>query len=133
MRSMSLRRRRSTARMRTLRPALAERCQGECERCGRPLAVCGDGYVFDAHHRQLRSRGGQDSLSAVVAVHHLCHVLEPGSIHQEVARATAEGFIVHAADIPATVPLLYKGRWSWLDDDGSVRPVPDTLPEGVDW
>lgn len=131
---MGFKRRRSTERMHDLRPALAQRCQGECERCGRPLARAAWGVVFDAHHRQRRSQGGPDSLSNTVAVHHLCHVLNPESLHQSVAQAAADGFIVHADDIPATVPLLYKGRWSWLDDDGTVRPVPDApLPEGADW
>ena len=134
MRPMGLKRRRSTRRMHDIRPALNERCNGECERCGFPLDIQDDGtYVFDAHHRQRRTGRGVDALYNVVAVHHSCHVLHRKSIHEDVQQATADGFLVPSWADPARTAILYKGVPSWLKPDGTVRPVtvwhfPSNLP-----
>lgn len=124
MRPMSIKRRRSTARMAKLRIALNERCDGECERCGMPLDVQDDGgYRFEIHHRQQRSAGGPDTITNCVAVSSSCHTLHRKSIHEDVAQATADGFLVASWSDPARVAILYKGVPSWLKADGSVRPV----------
>ena len=124
MKHMSIKRRASTRRMRDIRPALNERCNGECERCGFPLDIQDDGtYVFDVHHRKQRSVGGKDVLENSLAVHHSCHVLHRKSIHEDVQQATVDGFLVASWADPERVVVLYKGILSWLNRDGTVRPV----------
>lgn len=80
-----------------LRQQVRERACGKCDWCN---LVLGD--VFDAHHRKLRSRGGQDSLANLVALHHQCHMY----IHEHVGEATARGFMVHSWENPSDIPVL---------------------------
>lgn len=86
-----------------LRAEVRERAGGRCELCSEPL-----GRTWEAHHRKLRSRGGQDSACNLVALCHLCH----RRCHSHVAWAEEHGFIVASYDDPATVPLaLHLDRW----------------------
>jgi hypothetical protein len=100
-----------------IREQMWKRCGGYCERCGIPLT---DNWAM--HHRKLRSRGGKNDLSNLVAVHHECHNLGTNSIHLNPAQATEDGFMVASWEHPADIPILYAGRDRvLLSDDGSVR------------
>jgi 5-methylcytosine-specific restriction endonuclease McrA len=63
-----------------IRQGVLERSQGRCEACGKPIS--GD---WECHHRLLRSQGGKDELSNLLALHLDCHAKahgqrdEPGS------------------------------------------------------
>lgn len=57
------------------------------------------------HHRKLKSRGGLDEISNVVALHHHCHNLGTESVHLNVEKATAQGLLVSSWDDPRRVPL----------------------------
>lgn len=103
-----------TLRGSTVDPALRRlvraRSGGTCECCGDPLSL-----IFQAHHRKLRSRGGQDSAANLLALCGLCH----RRIHNRVAWASEHGFIVSAYDDPATVAVAIGcDSWSLLTPDG---------------
>jgi len=87
---------------RSLRHQVYVRAVGRCEFCGVPLP----GDAWDAHHRQLRSRGGPDSLPNLVA---LCRTHHRW-VHEHPAAATAVGFMVPSWADPDTTPLHLHGR-----------------------
>lgn len=106
-----------------LSDALWQRCEGYCESCGMPLRL----EQFARHHRLLRSHGGKDELANLVALHHYCHNVSPGSVHQEPTAAYRVGLLVRSAQDPAEIPLrLPDGSWALL---GAVY-TPCTPPEG---
>jgi hypothetical protein len=79
----------------TVRVAVGDRAGGYCDWCGLPMGT------FDAHHRQLRSRGGKHTLQNLVAPHRACHEY----IHGHPSEATARGFMVSSWDCPPAVPV----------------------------
>ena len=85
----------------SLRAAVWLRCNGYCERCGIPLAA-----DWALHHRKLRSQGGKDEITNLVALHHHCHNLGTDSVHLNVKAAKEQGFIVPSWADPAVVPLI---------------------------
>lgn len=106
------------------REVLYARTGGYCEWCGRPMEL----WEMVDHHRKLRSRGGGWEMSNQMGVHGsnppgACHNLQPGSIHQEVALATARGAMVHAWQDPKTTDVLLASGHTWalwrLNDDGT--------------
>lgn len=103
----------------SLRASVWLRSNGRCERCGIQLA--GD---WALHHRKLKSRGGKDHITNVVALHHHCHNLGTESVHLNVERATREGFLVPSWEDPATYPLrLCDDSLVLLTSDGSYEIV----------
>lgn len=103
-----------------LRLVVWERAGGRCERCGTGIT---DG--FECHHRKLRSQGGRDDVTNLVA---LC----PGPqgchswAHQNPAEAKAAGWIVRSGSDPANVAVvLHDGRTVRLDslEDGAGYDV----------
>ena len=98
-----------------LRALVRDRAGGLCECCGDRLS-----NIFQAHHRKLRSRGGQDSAANLAALCGLCH----RRIHNRVAWSTEQGFIVSATDDPATVPMaVLCDRWLLLTPEGGYAEV----------
>ena len=98
---------------RGLRDLIRSRAGGACECCGDRLSA-----IFQAHHRKLRSRGGQDSACNLAALCGLCH----RRIHSHVAWATENGFIVSAYDDPAAIPMAARcERWVLLTVDGGYK------------
>jgi 5-methylcytosine-specific restriction endonuclease McrA len=100
------------------RSALYARTQGTCEWCGRHM----DYDDMADHHRKLRSQGGGWELSNQLGVHHRCHNVQPGSIHQEVHMAKARGAIVSSWQDPWRVPVNTPGGIYLLTDDGGKEP-----------
>lgn len=103
-----------------LRAAIYTRSQGMCDYCG--LTVPEDNFA--AHHRQLRSRGGVDSMANLVVLHHACHVI----VHARPARMTTIGFQVPSWGDPDATPILRHGRTWQLPGDGWTDAEP---PEGA--
>jgi hypothetical protein len=96
-----------------LRRQLRERANGRCESCDEPL-----GSVFEAHHRKLRSRGGTDEVTNLLALCRSCH----SGWHSRGRLATEHGFIVASFADPASVPVLLRmQRRVWLTVDGRYR------------
>lgn len=85
-----------------------------CERCGIQL-----GESWALHHRKLRSRGGKDEITNLVALHHHCHNLGTDSVHLNPEAATRDGFMVASWDEPDQVPLVLADRYlAYLLPDG---------------
>ncbi len=99
-----------------LREALFIRSNGYCERCGGVLPES-----WAVHHRRLRSQGGKDELSNLVALHHECHNLGTDSVHLNPKKAIETGFIVPSWDTPEDVLICTpEGDRVRLLNDGSV-------------
>lgn len=92
-----------------LRTRVFARQDGCCAWCGQRLSAW-PVDAWDAHHRQLRSRGGQDRLENLVALCHVDHML----IHRHPERAMRNGFMVSAYDDPAVCPIRLVRRL-WVD------------------
>lgn len=76
------------------------------------------------HHRKLKSRGGQDTASNLLYLHHECHNTGTHGVHNKVAWATANGFIVHSWAEPTEVPVLRPdGSLVILLDDGGIAVI----------
>lgn len=101
-----------------LRAAVHLRAGGRCDLLG-----CQLGTEWHAHHRQLRSRRGPDTLANLVALCADCHRW----VHAHPKHATLIGFMVPSWDDPETSPAFVHGRgWAWP----STRWTP--LNEGDD-
>jgi hypothetical protein len=91
-----------------------KRAQGHCERCGKPTA---DPAL---HHRKLKSRGGKDEVSNLVAICHPCHNLGTDSIHLNPSQATLKGWMVPGWADSQTFPLhIANGDVVRLDNEGN--------------
>ncbi len=100
-----------------------QRAGGYCEKCGRPASES-----MALHHRKLKSRGGKDSVSNLMHVHHECHNLGTDSIHLRPGFAADKGWMVASWDEPETAPMeLPDGRLVILQNDGKITE----LKEGI--
>ena len=89
------------------------RAKGFCEACG----FSGELVL---HHRKLRSQGGQDAVSNLIAIHSKCHNMGTKSIHNQPKAAKEKGFIVPSWEKPEhTVLHLYGSKPVRLDEEGN--------------
>ena len=58
-----------------LKPALLERCQGKCERCGEWHGRFGN-FALHPHHKILKSHCGGDSEDNIEVLCWRCHIPE---------------------------------------------------------
>lgn len=94
-----------------------ERAGGYCEVCGLSALPS-----MALHHRKLRSRGGEDTVSNLIWVHHGCHNLKSTSIHSNPEYASQKGWMVGSWQTPSDVPITRPdGSIALLDDNGNVR------------
>jgi hypothetical protein len=104
----------------TIVDKVLERANNHCEVCG------SGGDNFALHHRKLKSRGGKDEVSNLIAVHHECHNLGTNSIHLNPKRATENGWIVPGWAEPSEFPLLMAdGSKVLLDNEGNYEVIKD--------
>ncbi len=100
----------------TTRALVRERSGGRCEACGAEPAVI-------HHHRRPRRhdgwRPGTNEASNDLRIGLDCNERIE---HQDRAGAYPLGQLLHAEQDPAVEPVLYRGRWVLLGDDGSVEP-----------
>lgn len=111
----------------SLRELVLARCQGYCELCGKVLTE-----NFALHHRQFKSRGGQDKPHNLIALHHECHNMASFSVHMNIKKSTLSGHIVSRHAEPDNIPLqLPNGSIVTLTDDGQYDYIERI--EGYGW
>jgi hypothetical protein len=94
-----------------------------CDRCGLRAA---NGQF---HHRNPRRMGGSDSIalglpSNGVLLHPSCH----DYIESRRKVAAQLGFILGAAQDPMEWPIYLWSGWHYLNEDGTVTPLPGPPP-----
>lgn len=101
----------SSAARRTVR----ERSKGWCERCGAEPAT-------QYHHRRCRGMGSTKRPESNQPANclHLCIDCHR-DIEQFRRQALESGWLVSQQVEPASVSVLYRGRWVLLDDLGNMR------------
>jgi hypothetical protein len=100
-----------------MREMVRVRCGGYCEKCGKPLTE-----TWALHHRKLRSRGGKDTVSNLVALHHECHNTGTDSVHLNPSASNQAGLMVATWQDSEDTPLILpSGAIVLLTDDGSYR------------
>jgi len=100
-----------------LREQVFERCQGYCEKCGKPLL---EGWAL--HHRQLRSQGGKDVIENFLALHHVCHNTGTKSVHMNPSNSIENGYIVPSWAKPEESPVtLADGSSVILTSEGTYH------------
>lgn len=92
-----------------VRRAVHARADGCCERCRVRLPW----PEWHCHHRKLRSQGGADDPTNLLALCWRCH----RSVHDHPADSYREGWLVRSHRVPAAVPLWRGGCWWRLTDD----------------
>ena len=100
-----------------VRDIIAKRSQAMCERCGVSSAV-------QYHHRRPRGMGGSTSPDTNVASNALalcvaCH----NQIESNRDEALQMGWLVLQGATPAHMPVLRRGDWVWLLDDGGMESI----------
>jgi len=95
---------------------IADRSHGVCEICGLHSAA-------EIHHRVHRSHGTMNTVENLLHVcgwgnHTGCH----GRAHTETTRYK-RGWAVRSYIDPASVPVLYRGYWVYLNSDGDTVDV----------
>lgn len=97
------------------RPHLTRRSDACCECCGAPITA-----GFEIHHRRLRSRGGDHTLTNLLALCSRCHQW----VHHQPREATRLGLMVASWNDPAETPLILpNGQQVFLQPDGTYWPA----------
>ena len=100
-----------------LREVVYARCQGYCEKCGNRLPES-----WALHHRKLKSRGGKDEASNLVALHHGCHNLDTDSVHLNPPWAHQLGLMVGSWQEPCECPVMIPDKSKvMLDNEGNYK------------
>ena len=98
-----------------------------CELCGGRLD---NWYGVSVHHRRPRGMGGSkdpktNSASNLIVLCGSgtsgCH----GKVEKNRADSKRDGLLVASWGDPASAPILLKGTWWLLTDDGQKIPAPD--------
>jgi hypothetical protein len=114
--SMKLRKMRTRAINKKIQAMVIERAGGYCELCSRPAQSS-----MALHHRKLKSRGGQDSVSNLIWIHHSCHNMSERSIHSNPRLSEEKGWMVSSWREPHDTPFVRaNGEIVLLQDDGNV-------------
>lgn len=95
------------------------RAKGLCELCGLPSPHP------QYHHRNPRRMGGtkRESLgwaSNALVLHPKCHE----TVERNRAQALENGWLCYSNDIPSEIPVLRRGEWVLLNDDGTITLHP---------
>lgn len=102
-------------------------------RSGGVCESCGDRPASDVHHRKYLKRGGTHEVHNLLALcggpfgmaggnHSGCH----GRAH---SGAEGEGLSVWSHERSEMKPVLYRGVWVLLDDDGGLQRLSESVAE----
>ena len=102
--------------------AVMDRAEGmapepECEVIVDWLDCAGRAHHW--HHRVLRSQGGEHTVPNGLGVCDPCH----RAIHADTARSYDNGWLVHGFNDPEDEPVLRRGQWVWLHEDGTMTEM----------
>lgn len=91
------------------------------ERAGGLCEICGFAEIQQVHHRKPRRAGGtrDPAINYPSNLLGLC-ALDHALIESKRARAVDEGHVVPSYGDPRTIPVLYRGSWKLLDDEGGM-------------
>lgn len=92
---------------------------GEVRMCEITIPGVCTGRATDFHHRKNRSQGGTWEPVNGLAACRRCH----STVTDTRAEYYANGWCVESHQDPAEIPVLYRGRWGRLTDDGGLTPV----------
>lgn len=95
-----------------------ERAGGTCEAYLTRRAKC-KRVPQHLHHRKMRSQGGENTPSNLLAVCHECHRW----VHDKPAKAYELGLLVKSSKTPCDVPVLRRGNWALLEDTHRITPI----------
>ena len=100
--------------------AIVQKRAGDyCEACG---GAADESMAL--HHRKLKSRGGKDTASNLISVHHKCHNLGTKSIHLNPEWAERNGYMVASWQEPEETPMILPdGTFTLLLDDGTIKKL----------
>lgn len=111
-----------------VRKLVLARSMGYCEVGGEVL----DPMDRALHHRKLRKQGGTDQADNVLVVCHGHHNLRSDSIHLNVSKASANGYLVQSWQEPSEVLVKIHGKhWAKLGTDGRYHEASPALQEIV--
>jgi len=95
------------------------RANGYCEVCGKPEQAS-----MALHHRKLKSRGGQDTVSNLIRICHKCHNRGTKSIHMNPMDAESKGWMVGSWQEPEVAPFKKPdGAFVLLNNDGTETQI----------
>lgn len=102
-----------------VRAIIKARSAGYCERCALPLLRNGQ-----VHHRRPRGMGGTRRAGSGqpangLWVHPACHA----KVESDREKALAHGWLVRQEQDPEEVPIIRYGKWVYLLNDGTVKPL----------
>ncbi len=100
-----------------VRDLIRARSGGHCEVCGH--------QAVQVHHRRPRGMGGSTAADTNTAANALdlcvsCHLWIEGYR----AEAYRMGWLVRQHHSPSVAPVLWRGEWRWLDDEGAANAKP---------
>ncbi len=115
-----------------VRAALAARSEGLCEiaqqGCTRWATEFSHRKKLGIGGRKGAARAAHDVLSNAVAGCHNCHQVRG---HANPRAAYDMGWMLKEHQNPLAIPLLYRGSWKFLTDDGRVLTDPDFAEEAT--
>lgn len=116
-----------------VRKQIQDRADGLCERCGHWTGVSGQ-----AHHRRPRGAGGTRNPESNQAANALwlCSSLNGGQgchewVESNRKEALKAGWIIPQSRNPEIVPVLRRGMWVMLLNDGDYIAIPEPATGGV--
>ncbi len=97
--------------------AITQRSGGMCE-------VCGLERAWDKHHRHPRKSGGtkRDWIGLPSNALDVCRS-DHNLIDSRRHLARLFGWLIPEGKDPAECPVMYRGGWAWLTEDGRVEPI----------
>lgn len=96
-------------------------------RSGGVCEACGDRPASDIHHRQYLSRGGTHDVHNLI---HLCGFGNTSGCHGFAHRdGEPSGLSIGRGFRSWLIPVLYRGSWVRLDDDGTVQRISEATAD----
>lgn len=108
-----------------VRHTISERSEGLCE-------ICGTAPAEQYHHRRCRGMGSTRRLETNLPANclHVC-AADHGFLEVNRRDALAAGWLVSQHRTPALIPVLRRGVWVLLGNDGDIQEIPEPATGSV--